>query len=604
MGQIWRVVVTVLAAFPLTTAAHPGKASGAKGERVHLFRIREDGKYGFIDKSGHVVIPPQFHYAGDFSEGLATISVPGSPATPGRVVDGKWQPGKPRQPRLWGYIDRSGKVVIKPRFARAWHFSDSRALIEVRTSYKGRTIPKYGYIDRTGKIVIKPHWSVADHFSEGLAAAMKATRRGHLYGFINTQGRFVIEPRFPSFNLGSVIKRQAAPDHPDPLYNNMGAFHEGLAQVGPVTFINQRGRVVVNFHRKGTEIRGTRYTKYPHGYMKPYSEGLAAIIRDQTQGWGYVDKRGRVVIPYRFREAGPFCEGLAAVEVDGKRGQKGKYGYISRHGKLVIQPIFDYGGDFSEGLAYVSTGDGLRGYVDKTGKIPFELPAGFRPFTSHTRSQDMPFRGGLAGGPGGYVDRMGRIVWRPGMARPSSEPTPTAPADKWDRTDGAVIPWRQANDLVSSDAESLWSFSPKENWRITRGRLIFSGNPLQKGYATYLKDLQLGERFAMSMDVTCNNIKEAGFGFAGGFQMSVLSPKDGQGHRLTLVVDRNDIGFWVNGKRKGCYFGRGTRLKLGVALKPNNRPHSAVFRSIRLSVPPREGLDKPRDKKDDAKPTD
>ena len=30
-------------------------------------------KYGFIDKSGKVVIEPQFDYVGDFSEGLAKV---------------------------------------------------------------------------------------------------------------------------------------------------------------------------------------------------------------------------------------------------------------------------------------------------------------------------------------------------------------------------------------------------------------------------------------------------------------------------------------------------------------------------------------------------
>jgi hypothetical protein len=34
------------------------------------------------------------------------------------------------------------------------------------------------------------------------------------------------------------------------------------------------------------------------------SEGLAAV--SNTNGWGYIDKTGKVVIPYQFKGAGYF----------------------------------------------------------------------------------------------------------------------------------------------------------------------------------------------------------------------------------------------------------------------------------------------------------
>jgi hypothetical protein len=54
---------------------------------------------GFIDKHGKIVIKPQFDDAHDFSDGLASI----------RIRDRK-PFGK------WGYIDKQGKIVIKPLF--------------------------------------------------------------------------------------------------------------------------------------------------------------------------------------------------------------------------------------------------------------------------------------------------------------------------------------------------------------------------------------------------------------------------------------------------------------------------------------------------------
>ena len=66
--------------------------------------VREDentaGKIGYIDRTGRMVIQPQFELGGvesdyPFSEGLAAVA----------VAHGKW-----------GYIDKTGKFAIAPRF--------------------------------------------------------------------------------------------------------------------------------------------------------------------------------------------------------------------------------------------------------------------------------------------------------------------------------------------------------------------------------------------------------------------------------------------------------------------------------------------------------
>jgi len=71
-----------------------------------LIRVKDkNGKFGFADKSGAIVIAPQYEATLAFAEGLAAVS-----------LDGKW-----------GFIDKSGKMVIKPAFIDVKPFSEGLA---------------------------------------------------------------------------------------------------------------------------------------------------------------------------------------------------------------------------------------------------------------------------------------------------------------------------------------------------------------------------------------------------------------------------------------------------------------------------------------------
>ena len=113
-------------------------------ENIEFMPIQKDGKYGFADDSGKVVIPCQWKKAYQFSEGLA------------RVKDENGN---------CGYIDKTGKVVIPCQWKKAYQFSEGLAHVEDDNK-------KWGYIDKTGKVVIPYQWEEASSFSNGLAGVI------------------------------------------------------------------------------------------------------------------------------------------------------------------------------------------------------------------------------------------------------------------------------------------------------------------------------------------------------------------------------------------------------------------------------------------------
>lgn len=120
--------------------------------------VEENGKYGYIDAAGKLVIPCEWDNADAFNE------------VPARVEkDGKY-----------GYIDTTGRLVIPCEWDDASVFSEGLA-------YVGKN-GKYGYIDTSGKLVIPCEWDDAGIFDEGIAPVEMDGK----WGCIDTTGKTVV----------------------------------------------------------------------------------------------------------------------------------------------------------------------------------------------------------------------------------------------------------------------------------------------------------------------------------------------------------------------------------------------------------------------------
>lgn len=79
--------------------------------------------------------------------------------------------------------------------------------------------------------------------------------------------------------------------------------------------------------------------------VKPFSNGLAPVRSEA--GWGYINEKGELKVPFRFQIANDFNDGYAAVNLNNK------WGYINESGQLVVPPLFDSASTFQHGMARV-----------------------------------------------------------------------------------------------------------------------------------------------------------------------------------------------------------------------------------------------------------
>ncbi len=87
-------------------------------------RFTLNGKFGFFNIMGEIVIEPQFDFASSFHESLAAFCHGCSQKSQGEhhIIQG----GK------WGYIDHTGNIVIAPIFESAGDFSNEKAKVVLR----------------------------------------------------------------------------------------------------------------------------------------------------------------------------------------------------------------------------------------------------------------------------------------------------------------------------------------------------------------------------------------------------------------------------------------------------------------------------------------
>ena len=144
-----------------------------------------DEQTGFIDTTGQWYISAQFESAGNFVDGLAWAmwQQDDSAAEHGFTIKG-------------GYIDKEGVYVIPPEYDFGWDFSEGYATVWVRSEDKQRKIWKV--IDKTGMVVLDNlNYRNVGALSNGLIPVQDENM---MWGFMNIKGEVIISPQYAGIN--------------------------------------------------------------------------------------------------------------------------------------------------------------------------------------------------------------------------------------------------------------------------------------------------------------------------------------------------------------------------------------------------------------------
>lgn len=360
----------------------------------------ENGKFGFKDAQGNIIVQPKYDYASKYENGLVYVN-----------IDNKY-----------GYVNRQGKEVIPVIYKQVSYTTKNGGMIWVHIN------DRYGFVDSTNKeiIPIKYQW-LDSEFKSGMA---KAKLNGK-YGTIDMQGKEVIPTMYDNIESitknGEIVSFIVQKDSKYMLIDKSnkslidiksdwiksesevfwivvksngkyGAFDYWGKKILELEYdwidsdlLTRRAFVKKNGKWMLMDTEGNKLTEAIYDEMKDKSSGTFSAngntgffaVGKTTNGktkYGFIDMNGKEVTEIKYDFCGDLRDSFAHVVFNGK------YGIVDNTGKEIIKPdTYDFMETFSDDLAVVNIGGkwndeynpefegGKWGFIDKSGKIIIAL---------------------------------------------------------------------------------------------------------------------------------------------------------------------------------------------------------------------------------------
>jgi hypothetical protein len=217
---------------------------------------------------------------------------------------------------LWYIIDTEGKGIFNPLeilYVAGYSEGFYRIYLE------SEEMKIWAFMNDNGNVAV-PMCDEIRPFRDGMAMISDIVDKEsefRLFGFIDTSGKMIVGKH----------------------YLDATDYSEGLAWIMNKQvrgYVNKTGKLVIPWDTSG--------------FGSQFSEGLAAMTNSKER-FGFINKKGEVVIDFQYDEVSHFVDGLARVNI------LAKWGFIDKNNNLVIPANYDYAFDFVEGFCFVGAPD-------------------------------------------------------------------------------------------------------------------------------------------------------------------------------------------------------------------------------------------------------
>lgn len=277
----------------------PYQIKGMSEFKDGVAKINKNGKVGFINKYGEVVIDflyDEIYFDGNF--GLA------------------------RKGNKWTFIQKNGKKITNLFFDQIDFFSEGLARVYF--------FNRWGFINEQGKVVIDGLYYDAGSFKNGIAPVKNADK----WGCVDKQGNVVIDFSYQEMR-NDVASELIFAKRED----RWGALNHKGEEFLPFYYQEIRSYQNADYFsvNKGAKLK--KFTKAKDGFDE---EGMVG------GKWAIFDNKGKQITPFTYESIDTIFKNITIVLSNGNWGI-----FDLSKKKKITDFIYDYIGSFHDGLAVV-----------------------------------------------------------------------------------------------------------------------------------------------------------------------------------------------------------------------------------------------------------
>ena len=293
--------ILIIVSMALAAAACGRNGDSDDLEDQVLLPFHEEGRFGYVNSEGEVIIEPTYEGFRDLEYGIVFDGDKMSPIfhSFGRLPapninlvrkDGQWGVINNREevviPFEYDQADfYDGEIIVLEKDQELFIFDQDGEVLHEGLSHReymefwedrdpfqqAEVVPrakdgKFGFVDRDGNTVIDHKFQWASGFSEGLAVATEVEGRQSGFGYIDMEGEYVIEP----------------------IYVEARVFHEGMAAV--------KDRQDQRFYYIDTDGEIVEGIQSDIGFSS--INGIIRVVDFLEEKTRYVNREGEVIFEY------------------------------------------------------------------------------------------------------------------------------------------------------------------------------------------------------------------------------------------------------------------------------------------------------------------